>query len=281
MRFDIAHSPQRMRKTPMLVTRKFTATKVAVMLLVCIAVFGIPAVLLAAMSSTNYIIPSDTISVGGNLSSSASWIANDTIGDTATGEDLVSASYAACAGYQCFQSEPFISFSVKEGTAAPGTSGAGVALGLLTTGAVTTSDGSSINSVFLTAESNAPQGMVVSVVGANGGLKSVGMPAAVISSATASLVAGTAGFGVCVFSVTQDGDSPSSLLKDSPYDGACTKTTSHSVGAIGMTPANILSSTAALKGGAAEVLVKAAIGSTTAGRPDYQEVMTFVATGTY
>jgi len=264
-----------------IITKKLTVFFFSALLVVGSVLLGIPSSLLAAMSSANYVIPSDTISVGGNTSTSASWIANDTIGEMATGEDLLSASYAACAGYQCFQSEPFVSFSVKEGTSAPGSAGVGVALGTLTTGAVTTSDGTSISSIFLTAESNAPQGMAVTVKGANGALKSIGTPASTIPSATASLIAGTAGFGVCIFANTQDVDSPSSFTKQAPYAGTCTKTTGHDVGQIQTSAQNILTSSAELKGGTAEVLVKAAISPVTPGRPDYAETLTFIATGTY
>src|SRR3989344_6208823 len=65
------------------------------------------------MSSTNYRVQTDVLSIGGNRSTSTSYIAEDTIGDLATGEDLLSTNYKACAGYQCFQSTPYISFTVR------------------------------------------------------------------------------------------------------------------------------------------------------------------------
>lgn len=244
--------------------------------------FAQPTMLGAAMSSANYVIETDVISVGGNRSTSANWIINDTIGELATGEDLSSASYAACAGYHCFRSSPFISFSVKEGTSSPGSTGAGVALGTLTTDAVTTSDGSTINSIFLTGETNAPQGFSVTIVGANGALKSTGSPTSPIDSVTETLIAGTEeGFGVCVFSTGQDSDSPSTFTKQSPYDGTCTKTTGHAVGQVSTSATGIMSASAELKAGTAEILVKVAIVVTTPGRPDYSETLTFIATGTY
>src|SRR5512143_1682723 len=98
-----------------------------------------------SMSSTNYKIQADIMSVGGGRSTSTNYVGDDTVGDLATGGDLSSASYQACAGYECFQGAPYISFSVKQGTSAPGTAGAGVALGALSTGSVATSDGSTIN----------------------------------------------------------------------------------------------------------------------------------------
>lgn len=232
------------------------------------------------MSSANYKIQADVMSIGGNRSTSTNFVAEDTVGDLATGEDLQSANFKACAGYQCFQGAPYISFSVKEGTSAPGMVGANVALGTLSTGAVTTSDGSSINSAFITAESNAYFGSVITVKDANTGLKRISDPSTIASS-TATLVAGTAGFGICVFSNTQDGDSPTALGKSAPFASTCTKTTGHSVGGLTTSPQTILSSAGALKGGSAEVLVKAAVSVTSAAGNDYADTVTFVMTSTY
>lgn len=271
-----------MRITAKLVGTTHAASTKLFVVILGVVLFAHPGMLSAAMSSTNYIIESDVISIGGNRSTSASWIANDTIGETATGEDLSSTNFAGCAGYHCFRSELFISFSVKEGTSSPGVSGTGVALGTLTTSSVTTSDGSTINSIFLTGESNAPQGFTVTIIGANGALKSIATPSSTIDSATETLVAGSeGGFGVCVFSTGQDGDSPSTFTKQAPYNGTCTKTTGHAVGQVSTTATTIMTSSAELKAGTAEVLVKAAIVPTTAGRPDYSETLTFIATGTF
>ena len=246
-------------------------------------VFGLlvpPGVLADTMSSASYKVQADVISVGGGNSTSASFAAEDTLGDLATGEDLASASFQSCAGYQCFIQPPYISFSVKQGVASPGTTGAGVPLGTLTTSTVTTSDGSTINSVFITTETNAHNGVAVTVRDANGGLKRTST-ADTIASATATLVAGTAGFGLCVFSVTQHADSPTSLSKASPYSSTCTKTTGHAVGAVSTSAQDILISTGAIKGGDAEILVKAAISAVTAAGTDYADTLTFIATGTY
>lgn len=232
------------------------------------------------MSSTNYKVQTDVMSIGGARSTSASFVVEDTLGDLATGEDLASANFEACAGYQCFQGAPFISFSVKEGTASPGTTGAGVALGTLTTGAVTTSNGTTINSIFITAEGNAGGGTVVTVRDANAGLKRTSTTDT-IPSATATLVAGTAGYGICVFSNTQHADSPTAFGKVAPFNGSCDKTSNHAVGGLTTLPQNILSSTGALKGGTAEILVKAARSGSTAAGSDYADTLTFIATGTY
>lgn len=233
------------------------------------------------MSSTNYKIQADVISIGGDRSTSTNYIVQDTIGDLATGEDLVSASYKGCSGYQCFVATPYLSFSLKEGTSAPGTTGAGVNLGTAVPGTVTTSNGTTVNSVFITAESNAVGGTVITVRDLNTGLARISSPSSTIPSATATLVGGTAGFGICVFANTQHVDSPTAFSKVAPYASTCTKTTGHSVGGLTTTPQTILQSTGALKGGEAEILVKASTSSTTPAGNDYADTITFIVTGTY
>lgn len=233
------------------------------------------------MSSTNYRVQTDVMSVGGNRSTSTNFIAEDTVGDLATGEDLGSANFKACAGYQCFQGSPYISFSVKTGTVAPGTAGAGVNLGTAVLGTVSTSNGTTINSIFITVESNAGGGTVVTARDANAALQRVSVPTDKILSSTATLVGGTAGYGICVFSNTQHADSPTALAKVAPYASTCTKTTGHSVGGLLTTPQPILQSTGAVKGGDSEILVKAATSATTPAGTDYSDTITFIATGTF
>ncbi len=232
------------------------------------------------MSSTNYKIQTDVMSQGGGNASSASFKANDSVGDLATGQDLTSANYRACSGFECFGSAPYITFSVKSGISAPGTDGIPVALGTLTTGAVATSNGSTINSIFITAESNAGSGAIVTVTDVNNGLKR-SSTADIVGSSTASLVAGTPGYGVCVFSSTQGGTSPTTFNAVSPYASTCNKTTGHFVGLVSTSPNSILASTGQLVAGQAEILVKAAIGGTTAAGSDYADTLTFIETGTY
>jgi hypothetical protein len=253
---------------------------VAVLALLSLLVPASQFALADTMSSTNYKIQADTLSIGGNRSTSSGYIVEDTIGDFATGEGLASTNFEACSGYQCFQGTPYITFSVTQGTSAPGTAGAGVALGTLSTGSVKTSDGSAINSIFVTAESNAAGGTVVRVRDTNAGLKRVST-ADTITSSTATLVAGTAGYGLCVFSATQHAESPTAFVKQTPFDGTCTKTTGHGVGLLTTSAAPILQSTGSLKGGSAEILVKAAISPLTPAGADYADTITLVATGTY
>jgi hypothetical protein len=234
-----------------------------------------------AMSSTNYVIPSDTMSIGGSASGSGSFWAEDTIGEGLSGENLTSASYRACIGFQCVAgTAPFLSFSVKTGTASPGSDGGSVDLGALDTVSVKTSGGT-INSVFLTAESNASGGVVISVKDSNGGLASASVPTDKINSQTATLSAGSAGFGVCVYAATQGSGSPSTLSKAAPYNGDCNKTNAHAVGAVSQAPATVLSSGGVLTEGTAEVLVKASVSPTATAHNDYTDSLTFIITASY
>jgi hypothetical protein len=158
-----------------------------------------------------------------------------------------------------------------------------VALGTLTTGAVGTSDGATINSIWVDLGTNADGGAVVTVldVGSGGaaGLYST-LKTKNIASGTATLVANTEGYGVCVKSATA---TVGTLQAVSPYDtGAGCDYAVHQVGALSLTAASILnSSAAALSGGRAEILVKAAINATTPAATDYADAYTFIATGTF
>ncbi|HTM68742.1 MAG TPA: hypothetical protein VL426_05585 [Candidatus Binatia bacterium] len=251
----------------------------AVALVAALALLASRFALADTMSSTNYKVQADVMSVGGGRSTSTNFIGDDTVGDLGTGTQS-STNFQACAGYECFQGAPYISFTVKQGTSSPGTTGAGVALGALTTGSVTTSNGTTINSVFITAESNAPSGTVVTVVDANAALKRISTPDTIPSS-TATLTAGVAGYGICVFSATQDAGSPTAFTAQAPFASTCTKTTGHSVGGLTTSPQTVLSSPGALLAGTSEILVKAAISTTTAAGSDYADTLTFIATGTY
>jgi len=231
---------------------------------------------LAEMSSASFKIPSDVVSVGGGRAASASFIVEDTIGEAATGEDPSSASYKMCAGFQCLAQGSFLSFSVKEGTSSPGTAGAGVALGGLTSSAVATSGAGSptVNSIFITGESSAGSS-VIQVRSANAALKSTSIPTAAINSVTdATLTAGEEEYGLCVFSV-------SNLTASAPYNGTCDKTTGHSIGIVDGTTRTILTAAGLFQNGAAEILVKASVTSVTPAAPDYADTLTFTMTTTY
>jgi len=226
-----------------------------------------------AMNSANFEVTGDTISIGGGNSSSASYSAEDTFGDLASGEGLESANYKGCSGFQCVDGSPYISFSVKEGILKPGAEGAGVALGSLSTSSVTTS-------VFILTETSAENGLAVGVISTYSGLKRLST-SDTISSSTATLSAGNEGYGVCVDSVSEDPDSPDSLSIAAPYDGTCNKINGHDVGLVDASLRTVVESTGQIKGGDVEILVKASISPISAAGNDYIDTLTFVATGTY
>jgi len=85
------------------------------------------------MNSNSFIITSDDLSGGGGYSNSNAFISESDVGGTATGEDLASDAFKACAGYPCTLSAeaPSITFSVSPNI---------IALGTLSVGSVVTGD---------------------------------------------------------------------------------------------------------------------------------------------
>jgi hypothetical protein len=225
------------------------------------------------MSSTNYIITSDTVSVGGGRSTSDNFIVEDTIGEAATGEAMSSDNYGLCAGFQCLGEGAYLSFDITTGTSCPGVGIGDVALGALTTAAVKSSDGAAVNSICLTAESSASGGTVITVRDATSGLHSA-LASHTIGSATLSpLNAGVGAFGICVYS-------NSNLDKEPPYDSACDYDT-HNIGVVSPTNRPILTAASDFTNGAAEILVKASASTTTPAAADYTDNLTFILTSTY
>ena len=114
------------------------------------------------MSSTNFIITSDDLAAGGGNINSASYIAESDLGGKATGEDLTSTAFKACAGYPCTLSvePPSITFSLSANQ---------VLLGTLTPTTLST------GGVTATTTTNATYGYATTIVGdgkfrsANGG----------------------------------------------------------------------------------------------------------------
>ncbi|MDE2399716.1 MAG: hypothetical protein KGL67_01755 [Patescibacteria group bacterium] len=176
-----------------------------------------------------------------------------------------------------------ISFDLDTSIAG-GTSGApySVALGTLTSGAVNHSDASTINMIVINGGTNAPGGISVTVQNANGanGLASTSTPADKIASATATMAAGTANYGICV-------DSSGSLTGFTAQGTYATATpcttassTNHVVG-LTTTPAAIVATTAPVSGALAKVFVNAAIVASQPAHTDYSDTLTFLATGTF
>lgn len=232
------------------------------------------------MASTSFKIESDTLSLGGGNAASTGFIVEDTIGEIASGEDLTSTSYKACAEFQCTlgeEEEKFLTFSVTSGAARPGTAGGTVAIGTLLTSTVS----DATNSIYLDAETNADSGVTVTVKGANAGLARASYPTAKINAFTGTLAAGSEGYGICVTEATEDGASQTTYDPQNPYNGTCVRTSGHAVGTVDGTWRNVLASSGELLNGQAEVLVKASISVLTEAGNDFTDTLTFVATATY
>lgn len=157
-----------------------------------------------------------------------------------------------------------------------------VALGTLTTGAVTGSNESSINGIWFDIATNAGGGAIISVQSSLGALKSTSVATDTIPSASGAMVAGTANYGICA---NRNAATTGTLTKVAPFDQTCgTTPSSNTVGAVttsaqtiyktGVTPAPIA-------GGRGEIMVNAAISAVTPAHTDYSDTLTFIATGTF
>jgi hypothetical protein len=156
-----------------------------------------------------------------------------------------------------------------------------VALGTLTTAAAVGSNESGIYSIWPNISTNASGGAAVTVVSANGALKSTAVPGDTIPSATAAMANGTANYGICIKSVTQT--SGATLTKGSPFPSAtCTTTaTGNTVGAVTTSPQSLLTAASPINLGIAEVMVDAENSAATPAHSDYGDTLTFIATGTF
>ncbi len=228
------------------------------------------------MTSEHYRVPFDAFSGGGERSTSAGYIVEDTVSEVSSpsGEDLSSANYLACVGYQCLKEEAELSviYAVQAG-ACDGTSASSppynVPLGVLSTSSVTTSS----NRICVRVSANAPGGEAVQIRSA--GLASESVPSDVLASNTATLVAGTAGYGVCS-SNAQNGFSAVA-----PFNGSCDTSTQHAVG--GLTSANqtVWFASGFVTNAYGELLTKAAISPVTPAHNDYRDTLTLTVTATY
>lgn len=71
----------------------------------------------AAMNSSNYTIWSDGVSLGGDLSSSTNYSLQDTVGESASGENISSTNYLLSAGLPSIFEEPVLLVSLSSATA--------------------------------------------------------------------------------------------------------------------------------------------------------------------
>lgn len=165
-------------------------------------------------------------------------------------------------------------------------SGGGLSLGTLTIAAVATSDVSSVPHVCTRVTINGSGGAVVTVRSANAALRSTSTPADQITSASATLVAATAGYGVCVGSgggdTGRDATAPAGALPSAaaPFNGTCS-TSGHAVGALTTSAQNLWSVSGTSQNAFARVYVKAAVSPATPAHADYADTLMFIGTGTY
>jgi len=188
--------------------------------------------------------------------------------------------------------DPSITFNVgsqASATACDGTfvgNGGTVALGTLTTGAIASSDVSSVAHICTRVTTNAGSGAAVTVKSLNAALQSVGTPGDKINSATAALAAGSSGYGVCAGSggsdTGKDATTPAGVTpaRVSPFNSSC-DASNHNVGALTTSAQNIWTVSQATQNAFARIWVKAAISGTVPAHTDYSDTLTFVATGTF
>ncbi len=154
-----------------------------------------------------------------------------------------------------------------------------VPLGTLSAASVTHSDGSTINMITAEGGTNASGGMNVTVRNANGnqGLKSTSTPADYIASATTTMAAGTANYGLCVAS-----SGLVEFARATAYNTTCSLASgTNAVVGLTSTVADILTSTVPVSAGHAEIVVNAAISGSTPAHTDYTDTLTFVATASF
>jgi hypothetical protein len=188
--------------------------------------------------------------------------------------------------------DPVLTFNVgaqPAATACDGTftgDGGSVDLGTLTTSSVASSDAASVPHICLRASTNASHGAVVSVRSANGALASISAPADTIPSVTATLVPGTAGYGLCAGSAGSDSGKDATVpvgaapLRAPPFDGSCTPS-AHAVGALTTSRQNLWSVSGPVQNAFFRVYLKAAISGTTVPHADYADTLTFTIVATY
>lgn len=140
----------------------------------------------------------------------------------------------------------------------------------------------SVNYIWLDLGTNASGGATVTVKNANGanGLVSTSTPADNINSADGAMADGTENYGLCVVAVSQ---TTGTLSKASPYNsGSCAgNTETNDVQGLTTTGENIVTSTAPLGAGRAQIAVNGAISTSTPAHTDYTDTLTFVATATF
>jgi len=154
-----------------------------------------------------------------------------------------------------------------------------VPLNTLSASTVSMSNGSSIKTIYADGGTNSSGGMNVSIRNANGnqGLKSTSVPADYIGSTTGTMSVGVPNYGLCVATAALAGFS-----RASAYNTTCA-ISSGTNGIVGLTStaADLLTSSAPVAAGHAEVVVNAEISTATPAHTDYTDTLTFIATASY
>lgn len=226
-------------------------------------------------------VDNDTITVGyqnSNCSGYDTTIASISSSDNAHVGDGSAYTRKICATV----TQPTLTFDIDTSTSSSTENGPGyaVALGNLSSASVTVSNGS-INMIIAEGDTNAPGGIVVTVQSAGGvdGLRSTSTPSDKIPSSTGTMSAGTARYGLCVATSGLTGFSRATGYSS---DTCALSSGTNSVRALSTTPTDILNSGGGtLSGGHAEIVVNAAISTTTPAHSDYEDTLTFIATGTF
>lgn len=233
------------------------------------------------LTSTNFIVRDPIVGTGGGYGSSASFNLISS-GNTILSGVSTSSSFISHYGFLYFPAAvpKTITFDIDTATTDTETGASyAVPLGVLTTTTVARSN-ASINSIWINLDTNTPGGAVVTVTSANASLESTSVTGDKILSATATMVAGIANYGLCVVASPTAGTG--TFNRVSPYNGTCVDGASNSAGIVDGTSRNILDSgSAAITGGRAQIRVNAAISNITPAHVDYTDNLSFIATGTF
>lgn len=184
--------------------------------------------------------------------------------------------------------DPSITFNVGANLGCSGAfsgNGGTVALGAITTGAVATSNGTTVNNICTRVTTNAGSGAAVTVRSLNAALTSTSTPAHTIASATATLAGGTNGYGLCAGSTSdsgRDSTTPAGSVPaaSSPFSSTCTNT-GHQVGQLTTGTQTVWTIAGPSQNAYFNLYVKAAISGTQPAHTDYADTLTFIATATF
>lgn len=155
-----------------------------------------------------------------------------------------------------------------------------VALGVLSASAVTRSGTGGVYMIIAEGGTNASGGMNVTVNNAFGanGLVSTSVPTDKITSTTGTMAIGTANYGLCVATTNLTG-----FARATGYtsDTCALASGTNQIRGLSTTPTSILTSTAPVATGHAEIVVNAEISAITPAHADYTDTLTFIATSSF